>query len=669
MSVEPFQPVDSTGDAWHEIEDLLKEVAQLAKSHLPKHEFYAQLLHRTTLMIAAVRGAVWLIHSDGRLALECQTRPADGADIDGRHDDFRRRMLDEVIRRGEAAMIPPATSAATGQEAINPTGFLLLAAPIKLDTDVVGILEVVQRPISDPAIQRGNLQLVTAVSELAATFHTTRELRELRRLNAFAGQVERFAHRIHASSDLLGIAYEVVNEGRRLVGCDRLSVALKRGKKYELLAISGSQYIERRSNVVRHLQELIRVTLANGEPFWHGADSAVTLPEAEELLQSYLDEAHVRTLAITPLRIPSESNEQRETPVLGALVAERFDAVSDELMAQRAARVAAHSASALRHALELKGIPLASVLRVLSRSARLATAGRPGRKAAAVAAGILVLSVLMSIPVGFKVEGQGELQPREQRDVFAPMDGEIRRLFVESGSRVSPGTVLAVLDSPQLDLEFQRVQGELETVQKRLLAVESARVQSSTSMRRSDSQSSRLTGDQEELRQLRDGYQQQLELLRHERERLTIKSPIDGHVLTWNVSQLLDARPVQRGQVLMTVADVDGPWLIELEVPNDQIDHLLQAQAKADSPLDTSFFLLSSPGTVYSGTVEKVSKSVDTENSKGDTVRVVIRIDRDQIASLRPGAAVLAKVHCGRRSIAYVWLHDLVEVVRTTLLF
>ena len=669
MSVEPFKPVDSAGAAWHAIEDLLEEVAQLAKSDLPAHEFYAQLLHRTTLMIAAVRGAVWLINSDGRLALESETRPADGADIDGRFDDFRQRILDEVVRRGEPAVIPPATSAATGQEAINPTGFLLLAAPIKLDTGVAGILEVVQRPISDPAIQRGNLQLVTAVSELAATFHTTRELRELRRLNAFGSQVERFAHRIHGSSDLLSIAYEVVNEGRQLVGCDRLSVAIKRGKKYEFLAISGSQYVERRSNVVRHLQKLIQVTLADGEPFWHGADSDVTLPEAEELLQCYLDETHVRTLAITPLRIPSESNEERETPVLGALVAERFDAVSDELMARRAARVAAHSASALRHALELKGIPLASVLRVLSRSARPATAGRSGRKAVAIAAGILVLSILMSIPVGFKVEGQGELQPRNQRDVFAPMDGEIRQLFVESGSRVSPGTVLAVLDSPQLDLEFQRVQGELETVQKRLLAVESARVQGSTSIRRSESQSSRLTGEQEELRQLRDGYQQQLELLRQERERLTIRSPIDGHVLTWNVSQLLDARPVQRGQVLMTIADVDGPWLIELEVPNDQIDHVLEAQAKADSPLDTSFFLLSSPGTVYSGTVEKVSESVDARNSQGDTVRVVIRIDRDQIASLRPGAAVLAKVHCGRRSIAYVWLHDLAEVVRTTLLF
>ena len=35
----------------------------------------------------------------------------------------------------------------------------------------------------------------------------------------------------------------------------------------------------------------------------------------------------------------------------------------------------------------------------------------------------------------------------------------------------------------------------------------------------------------------------------------------------------------------------------------------------------------------------------------------------------RPGASVTAKVHCGRRSIGYVWLHDLFEWFQSRVLF
>jgi hypothetical protein len=36
-------------------------------------------------------------------------------------------------------------------------------------------------------------------------------------------------------------------------------------------------------------------------------------------------------------------------------------------------------------------------------------------------------------------------------------------------------------------------------------------------------------------------------------------------------------------------------------------------------------------------------------------------------AHLRPGATVVARVHCGRRSLAYVWLHEFWEAVRLRL--
>jgi hypothetical protein len=36
---------------------------------------------------------------------------------------------------------------------------------------------------------------------------------------------------------------------------------------------------------------------------------------------------------------------------------------------------------------------------------------------------------------------------------------------------------------------------------------------------------------------------------------------------------------------------------------------------------------------------------------------------------VRAGARVTARIHCGSRSIGYVWLHDFIDFVRTSLLF
>ena len=68
-----------------------------------------------------------------------------------------------------------------------------------------------------------------------------------------------------------------------------------------------------------------------------------------------------------------------------------------------------------------------------------------------------------------------------------------------------------------------------------------------------------LAAEQEELRQLLASQQEQLAILRGQREKLTLRSPIDGEVLTWDLEQTLSDRPVQRGQLLLSVGDLDGP--------------------------------------------------------------------------------------------------------------
>ncbi|MCH5376554.1 MAG: HlyD family secretion protein, partial [Planctomycetes bacterium] len=162
---------------------------------------------------------------------------------------------------------------------------------------------------------------------------------------------------------------------------------------------------------------------------------------------------------------------------------------------------------------------------------------------------------------------------------------------------------------------------------------------------------------------------EQLKLVQAERERLTIRSPIRGRLQTWDVQRLLEARPVIQGQVLMTVADVDGPWVVELEIPDHHISHVSAARDATGEALPVTFVLKTAPEARYSGLVESIGMTTISDDRETPYVKAVVNIDREQVPLLRSGASVVARIQCGRRSLGYVWLHDLIDAVRTWLFF
>ena len=52
-------------------------------------------------------------------------------------------------------------------------------------------------------------------------------------------------------------------------------------------------------------------------------------------------------------------------------------------------------------------------------------------------------------------------------------------------------------------------------------------------------------------------------------------------------------------------------------------------------------------------------------------VVIKVAINKDDIdpANLREGATVTGKVHCGRRSLGYVWFHDLLAFIQAKIFF
>ncbi len=264
--------------------------------------------------------------------------------------------------------------------------------------------------------------------------------------------------------------------------------------------------------------------------------------------------------------------------------------------------------------------------------------------------------------------------------MFAPADGIVDELAVDHGTAVEQGAHLGRLRRPQLDFESTRVAGELQTAQKRLDAIQNSLLAGGRDAPNTPEKLNQLTAEQEETKAQLASLKKQQQILAAERAELELRSPLAGFVLTWNVQELLSARPVIRGQTLLTVADLAGPWVVELNVPDDRIGHVVAAEEAANTAnpadkLPATFLLATEPGVSHKGEVEKIALTADTdktaEKSSGSTVLVTLAFDRSAIPAdqLRPGATVVAKIHCGRRSLGYVWLHELWETIQEHVLF
>jgi multidrug efflux pump subunit AcrA (membrane-fusion protein) len=405
-------------------------------------------------------------------------------------------------------------------------------------------------------------------------------------------------------------------------------------------------------------------------------------------------------------------------------------------------------------------------------------------KTISISLAVLAVIVFLVIwPAKFEMESKGTLEPVARRDVYASMDGDVVDLKVASGDLVETGQLLVRLRSTKLENDTAIVEGELRSTKERIAAILRS-LQKEGEIR--PEERNRLRGDIAESREKQASLQQQLALCKINQEELLVKSPISGQVVTWDLRNRLIHRPVQRGQVLMKVADPTGPWQLELHMPENHMGNLAQAwkeihdkardklremlkeQLRAKSPdvpeeeinnaveaelakvpddqlydkqvalineqfhnrlaeiiqtlpdgeskdklievqkqesfadaraklkeamaaitdedlnktlsalpdkepekgeLRVAYIMATETGTTHYGTVKEVQYSAEVRGDEGNTVLIKVAINKSDLSELRPGAAVTAKVYCGRRPLGYVLLHDLIAFIQARVIF
>ena len=291
---------DAVQRAKQEIQGLVQEVVELSKSEIEPAEFYAALMDKSVSALAAIGGVVWTLEEGSGLQLQYQvnlqqTGLAQSEVAQRQHG----RLLQQIVEKGEPALVPPHSGTAGGDDAdgeaaANPTDYLLVLAPIVSDRGIDGLVEIFQRSGARPTTQRGYLRFLKQICELAGEYVKTRRLRHFTHKQTLWEQLEAFTGLVHQALDSRETAYTIANEGRRLIGCDRVTVALRKGTKYEISAISGQDTFDKRSNIVRLLRNLVRAVARTGDDLWFDGDTSDLAPQLEKVVNAYVDESHTK---------------------------------------------------------------------------------------------------------------------------------------------------------------------------------------------------------------------------------------------------------------------------------------------------------------------------------------------------------------------------------------
>ena len=675
-----------------QIRTLVSEISKISKSDISPEEFHAEFLPRVILALAAEAGAIWTVNPGGQLTLGYQSNiQKTGLHENEEANKEHSRLLYHMLNSAEDGTIVLPHSGGEGEDAAgNPTDFLIVFGMIRTELETVGIVEIFQRPDTSPTTQKGYLRFLEQMSGLATEFYKNRQLRNFGDRQTLWTQLEDFTRNIHKTLALRETEYTVANESRRLIECDRVSLAIKRGRKCRVEAVSGQDIVDKRSNSVVLLGKLATAVVAIDEPIFYSGDTTDLAPQVEEAVEEYVDESHTKMIAVFPLTRKnvnegdSDETEQNKTPPeppFGAIIIEQIeDNRVPERMKKRMEIVVEHAQTAVGNALDHNGVFLMPLWKAIGKSKVLVTA-RMLPKTVAVSLGVLALILaLILIPWNFNMHCKGTLEPEVRRNIFAQESGKVDEVLVRHGSIVygpgenpdePEGTLLVRLSDNQLEADYQKVLGDLAEVLKQIEATTEVSYKTERPEERIQAE-----GELAQLKVRQQSLGIQREILEERRKKMEVHAPISGTVMTFDLVNKLQSRPVQPDQILMEIAEPEGKLVLELDMPEKKMGHIDNYMKKIrasepDAKMKVQFVMTVDPTRTFSGTVIEEHDRAENRGEEGTTVEMRAEIDRpeDLPESKRAGAGVSAKVYCGKRALGYVLFNEAVAYLQKTVFF
>ena len=695
----PVDAHDSTGAKRpnQKIDQAFEEIARLSGLDLPPSEFFQKFLEKVLEGIEAPAGAVWLRNPQGFLQLQCQLN-IDNVGLD-KHKNGRQshnELLRQAFQTAKPILLEPfgSTGILEGIPAGNPTDYVVLLAPILLDEkNALGLVEVWQDPRHDSRTKRLHKDYLVQMAGYAASYFRNQQGRQSVNQEQLWSQLEAFACQIHSTLDPTTVAYHVANEGRRLIGCDRLSVATREGKKAKIEAVSGADVVEKRATQVKLMRRLCEAVFKWDEKLvYRGVKDDGLPPDVYEALDNYLAESNAKLLVLQPLRDKreqdKETKEYKPGKARSALLMECYEPPEQpEPLFSRLDVIGRHAASAFYNALEMRKIPLSLLWKpILKVQEGLGGKARFYTALGTIAATVIILAMIF-VPYELKMDAKGQLLPVERRTIFATRQGRVDKFNVERNVRIPAGGVLIEMFDSELRTKLMDTEGRVNGLRLAIRGIEGGEGIVST------------TADREKRRQEGQYYTKQAELLAAEYElrmlteesnstsgrpgAFSVRAPsfladaarvrdLEWIVLSGNdFKGELEGRTVKPSDPLLQIGDINGAWEVEIKIPQKHIGQVMASfkskNHDLDEELDVDLKLESHVTKTFRGRLARrkiSSQAVPNKDDHNETEPVVyayVRVSGDGIAAEDQipvglnlaGVEIRGKVRCGKHPMGY----------------
>ena len=660
-----------------EVRQTVRQLSDLASSEANFDKFSNAVLEKIVSITGAFGAAMWQVNGNQGPVIthKAGESPSPLASrVLSTDNDQHVRMLMKVIQSAEPQSVDGSTFAENPSEAQPP--FLLLLAPIQnRNKQCMGVMELLQRGnVSDQA-KDGYLRFINQVSQLFQRWHEQQDLARLsQHADSWSERLD-FINESHRSIDFKETAYSIANEARRLLKCDRVSVAKWNGSRCKVIAISSQDKFDNRANVVKKLGKIATASVSADAPFWILGNTEGIAPEVARKINDYLDEAHSRTLAILPLfakppetaELEMKSRRKKKPKKLGALIIEYFDQdVAEHSIEEDTKLIVGQSQLALENSRKHGEIFLLPIWKRLGWLQKVLFQDHFAKTMTGLLALALLIAAMLLWPMELEMKIDGVMQPSNRRTIFAQTEGIVETVHVGNRGVVKQGDLLLELRSPDLDLQLKDIEGQLITLDQQIRTNEYRVARGFNDPAEMQEATSTLQLYEYRKTNLID----QQRLIDQKKKRLKIYAPIDGTVVTWDAKRRLLGLPVAANQAVLAVDDLDSDWQLELKVPQNKIGYINRAIGEAkDEPLDVSFIIETNPNLRLTANLTDLASRAEPSDQGIPEFRATAKAAPENLNDLRPGAGVTARVSCGEVKLWYWCFYQVYDWVRTKVLF
>jgi multidrug resistance efflux pump len=433
---------------------------------------------------------------------------------------------------------------------------------------------------------------------------------------------------LQASEKFAQSSMQLCNELASRFEADRVSLGWLRGRAVKLAAISHTEKIEGRTEIVSELEAAMEEAIdQNDEILYPPVGNSAQIDHHHRLFaQKHLSDHLVS--------VPVRDRDRK----VGVLTLERKSRPFGE-----------DEAEVLRLASDFLG-PILSVSEVRSRwfgsrwvaGLRKSAAGLLGFENTWWKLGGIFLAALIVFLFLFKIEHKVKttfvVKSTASAQIPAPFDGFISAVHVRVGDSVRAGQELVSLDVSDLLLQEAESRAEEQRYLGEARGAEAAERPSLMQIAGFQSEQSRARRD----------------IVKHRMTQAAVSAPFDGIVVEGDLRERI-AAPVQRGELLIRLVKVEGLYA-DLKVEERDVVYL-----KDSATCQLAFTSL--PERRFNGrleTMDPVPESTET----GTVFHIRAGFVDAPEDWWRPGMSGVCKINAGRRSLMWILTHRTIDFLR-----